>query len=118
MNREQRSLLEVTPGDDSVTFDEPWQADAFALTVRLHEQGLFSWQEWTEALGVEIRRAQASGDLDLGDTYFEHWTRALIRILAAKDALSLTEIAECTEAWHQAYLRTPHGQPVRLEVSD
>ena len=33
-------------------FAEPWQAEAFALAVALHEKGLFSWSEWAEALST------------------------------------------------------------------
>ena len=31
-------------------FAEPWEAQAFALAVRLSEQGHFTWKEWAAAL--------------------------------------------------------------------
>ncbi|MBL8697175.1 MAG: nitrile hydratase accessory protein [Alphaproteobacteria bacterium] len=65
-------------------FREPWEAQAFALTVRLHEQGLFTWPQWAAALSDEIRRAQGDGDPDLGDTYYRHWLAALESLLAAR----------------------------------
>src|SRR4029077_8852406 len=65
-------------------FREPWEAQAFAVTLVLHKRGLFTWPEWTAALAAEIKRAQASGDPDLGDTYYRHWLNALERIVASK----------------------------------
>ena len=58
-------------------FKEPWEAKAFAMTLALHERGLFSWQEWAEALSHQIKLAQGAGDADLGDTYYQHWLLAL-----------------------------------------
>ena len=65
-------------------FREPWEAQAFAMTLALHERGLFSWPEWAATLGDEIKRAQAAGDPDTGETYYRHWLNALERIVAAK----------------------------------
>jgi nitrile hydratase accessory protein len=63
-------------------FREPWEAQAFALAVRLHQEGVFTWTQWAAALADEIKRAQAGGDADLGDTYYRHWMAALERLLA------------------------------------
>jgi hypothetical protein len=30
---------------DAPTFNEPWEAQAFALTLQLHEAGHFTWRE-------------------------------------------------------------------------
>ena len=39
------------PGDGTgPVFAEPWQAQAFALVVRLHAEGAFTWTEWAAAL--------------------------------------------------------------------
>ena len=65
-------------------FREPWEAQAFAMTLALHRRGLFTWPEWAETLGAEIRRAQQAGDPDIGDTYYRHWLAALERLVAAK----------------------------------
>ena len=65
-------------------FREPWEAQAFALALSLHERGVFSWTEWAAALGDEIKKAQAAGDPDTGETYYHHWLNALERIVAAK----------------------------------
>lgn len=69
-------------------FREPWEARAFALAVRLHEAGHFTWSEWAEALSAEIRAAAEAGDPDTGDTYYRHWLRALEDLLARKGLLA------------------------------
>ena len=46
---------------DGPVFREPWEAQAFAITLALHERGLFTWTEWAAALAAEIKRAQAGG---------------------------------------------------------
>jgi len=99
-------------------FAEPWQADAFALTVGLHEAGVFTWLEWAETLGAEIKRAQADGDADMGGTYYRHWLRALERLLDDKNVMPADVAADRKEAWRRAYLSTPHGQPVTLAAAD
>jgi nitrile hydratase accessory protein len=99
-------------------FREPWQAQAFALAVSLHERGLFSWKEWTVALGDEIRKAQAAGDPDTGETYYHHWLAALESIVAAKGLADGQTLARTRSAWRHACARTPHGTPIALEAGD
>ena len=62
---------------DGPVFNEPWEARAFAMTLALHERGLFTWPQWADALSREIDRAHTAGDADLGDTYYRHWLLAL-----------------------------------------
>lgn len=100
---------------DGPVFAEPWEAQAFALTVKLHEQGHFTWSEWAAALSEEIGRAKAAGDADLGDTYYAHWLAALERLCREKGITDAGQMSERKEAWRAAYLATPHGQPVELE---
>ena len=42
---------------DEPAFQEPWEAQAFAMAVSLYQQGLFGWDEWAAALSNEIGRA-------------------------------------------------------------
>jgi nitrile hydratase accessory protein len=112
---------EVLPGiaglprdEQGPVFNEPWEAKAFAMVLRLHEQGLFTWSEWAEALSQAISAAQAGGDADRGDTYYQHWLRALETLVTRKGAASSDELARCRLAWAEAAERTPHGQPVEL----
>jgi len=95
-------------------FNEPWEAKAFALVLRLHERGVFTWTEWAEALSHEIGAARTAGDADLGGTYYHYWLRALETMVARKGAVTPDELARCNRAWSQAALRTPHGRPVEL----
>lgn len=107
------------PSDsDSVLFREPWEAQAFALAVALHERGLFSWSEWAAALGAEIHAAQERGDPDTGETYYHRWLTALERLVVAKQATNAATLARYREAWSHAASRTPHGAPIDLTPQD
>ena len=93
---------------DGRTFDEPWQAEAFALAVELHAAGVFSWQEWSRTLGAEIAACNERGEED----YFLCWLNALEGLLAAKGIASPEELRGLATAWGEAYRTTPHGRPV------
>ncbi|MGY9055558.1 MAG: nitrile hydratase accessory protein [Alphaproteobacteria bacterium] len=111
-------LLPGQPSDqDGPVFAEPWQAQAFAMAVKLHEKGLFTWPEWAATLAREIKQAQAAGDPDTGDTYYHHWLAALEQLVAEKGASSQEELASRKDAWDQAARATPHGQPIVLIAS-
>ncbi len=117
-----RRATEAVPGiprdAEGPVFREPWEAQAFAMTLALHERGLFSWPEWAATLGEEIKRAQAAGDPDTGETYYRHWLNALERIVAAKVLADVTMLARYRHAWHHAADRTPHGTPIELRPDD
>jgi nitrile hydratase accessory protein len=99
-------------------FRRPWEAQAFAMTLALHERGLFTWSEWAKALSTRISAAQAEGDADLGDTYYLHWLAALENVIAGKNLTSLDELLVYRSAWRRAADRTPHGQPIELQQTD
>jgi nitrile hydratase accessory protein len=103
---------------DGPVFREPWEAQAFAMALALHERGLFSWPEWAATLGEEIKRAQAAGDPDTGETYYRHWLNALERIVAAKGLASAQALGRYREAWAHAAARTAHGTPIELKPED
>jgi nitrile hydratase accessory protein len=110
--------LPALPRDEAgPVFNEPWEAHAFALAVRLADAGWFSWSEWAALLGQEIRAAQARGDPDLGPTYYHHWLSALERLCVAKGFVSGAGMTERKEQWRRAYLNTPHGRPVELSAA-
>src|SRR3977135_4262401 len=95
-------------------FREPWEAQAFSMTLALHERGVFTWPEWAAALAGEIKRAQAAGDPDTGETYYSHWLAALEKIVAKKGVATHETLHRYRDAWDHACDRTPHGQPIEL----
>jgi nitrile hydratase accessory protein len=99
-------------------FREPWEAQAFAMALALHERGLFTWGEWAATLADEIKAAQAAGDPDSGDTYYRHWLNALERLVAKKKVASDDALARYRQAWRHAAQRTPHGTPIALADED
>jgi nitrile hydratase accessory protein len=99
-------------------FREPWEAQAFALARTLQERGIFSAKEWAAALGDEIKRAQAAGDPDTGETYYHHWLAALERLVARKGVADPQTLDRTREAWRRACERTPHGTPIELKPAD
>ena len=99
-------------------FREPWEAQAFAMTLALHERKLFTWPEWAAALSGEIKKAQAAGDPDTGETYYHHWLAALERLVTEKGITDATALSRTYDAWDHAADRTPHGEPIELRPSD
>ncbi len=99
-------------------FREPWEAQAFAMALALHERGVFTWSEWADTLSGEIKRAQAAGDPDTGETYYRHWLAALERLIAAKGVTTSETLHRYRDAWDHAADRTPHGAPIELRPED
>jgi nitrile hydratase accessory protein len=100
--------------EGGVVFAEPWQAQAFALAVRLSAEGHFTWAEWTAALAGEIEAARARGEVDDGSRYYEFWLAALERLVTERGLADRSALAERKDAWADAYRHTPHGKPVEL----
>jgi len=108
--------LPLLPADeDGPVFAAPWQAQAFALAVHLHARGAFEWTEWAQALSAAIRRAQAAGDADLGDTYYLHWLDALEQLVRDKGLGTEAALAGLRDAWAEAAAHTPHGSPIEIQ---
>ena len=118
MDSGSRLLRSLGRNEGAPVFREPWEAQAFALALSLHERGAFSWNEWTAALGEEIKKAQAQGDPDTGETYYRHWLAAIERLVAAKGLADAQTLARTRAAWQRACARTPHGTPIELRPDD
>ncbi len=112
------SVPAIRRDGDGPVFREPWEAQAFAMALALHERGLFTWPEWAATLADEIKQAQAAGDPDTGETYYQHWLNALERIVAEKRVTDAHTLARYRDAWDHAADRTPHGAPIELEPED
>ncbi len=109
-----QSLPPPPRDEEGPVFAAPWQAQAFALAVRLSAQGHFTWKEWARALADELRAADERGEPDDGTRYYHHWVAALERLVTAKGLTDSPALRDRKEAWADAYRRTPHGQPVVL----
>src|SRR3977135_2939864 len=115
VNSEHIAALPRLPRDDGgPVFAEPWQAQAFAMAVRLAEQGHFTWKEWAAALAHELQAGASRGEPDDGSRYYEYWLAALEGIVISKGLAERSALITCKEAWTEAYRTTPHGRPVEL----
>ena len=99
---------------DRPQFREPWEAQAFALVLSLHQSGAFTWKQWAACLSETITKAQAAGDPDTGESYYQHWLTALETLTASNQLVSVSELSLRQQAWRDAVARTPHGQPIEL----
>ncbi len=113
MNRSDTSVSkDPLPLGEGPDFTEPWQAEAFALAVHLNRQGLFTWNEWAQALGAELHRPEAAADA--GD-YYQHWLTALERLLEEKRLADGETVRMLAAAWRRAARATPHGTAISLD---
>jgi nitrile hydratase accessory protein len=103
---------------DTLGFAEPWMAQAFACAIQLSRQGLFTWSEWVEVFSAEIKASPAKPGEASNAAYFRQWLAALETIVGLKGAASNAEITDRQQTWRQAYLNTPHGQPVELRHAE
>lgn len=103
------TAMPLPPRGDEQVFAAPWQAQVFAMTVALHERGLFTWPEWARVLGRHV----GAGSPD-GSDYYERWADALQELLAERGIATEADVERGTQAWHDAAARTPHGQPITL----
>jgi nitrile hydratase accessory protein len=113
------AIVPGIPRDDAgPVFREPWEAQAFAMALALQERGLFTWTEWAATLADQIKRAQAEGDPDTGETYYRHWLATLERLVAEKGVTTSETLHRYRDAWDHAADRTPHGAPIELTPGD
>jgi nitrile hydratase accessory protein len=112
---ERLAALPRLPRDEGgPVFAEPWEAQAFALAVKLSEQGHFTWKEWAAALAEELKAAADRGEPDDGSHYYQHWLATLERLVTARGLSDPAALVARKEAWAEAYRHTPHGKPVEL----
>ena len=112
---ERLAALPRLPRDEGgPVFAEPWQAQAFALAVKLSEEGHFTWKEWAAALADELKAAASRGEPDDGSRYYDYWLAALERLVMAKGLTDPEALVARKEAWADAYRHTPHGKPIEL----
>jgi nitrile hydratase accessory protein len=109
------AALPAIPRDgEGPVFRAPWEAQAFAMAVKLHEAGHFTWTEWAARLAAEIAAAGARGEDDDGSDYYLHWLSALEKIVAEKGLVTTRDLATRKDAWDRAARETLHGKPIDL----
>lgn len=106
--------MAIPRNEDGPVFDAPWQAQAFALAVKLSEAGYFTWPEWAEIFGAEIARATKQGKGCGNEDYYLCWLAALETIVATKNILSPDQLAARKEQWRHANEHTDFGSPIHL----
>jgi nitrile hydratase accessory protein len=80
--------------NDEVKFNEPWEARAFAIVVRLTNAGHFTWAEWVECFSKEVAEAtavEAAGDTP--KTYYQQWLTAAEKMMVAKGMTSFDQLS-------------------------
>ena len=111
------SLPRIPRDGEGPVFAEPWQAQAFALAVKLSEQGHFTWKEWSAALAEELAAAAGRGEPDDGSHYYDHWLATLERMVTTKGLLNSAILTQRKAEWADAYRHTPHGKPIELSAA-
>lgn len=92
-------------------FDEPWQAQVFALVLALQDRGVFTASEWADRLGQHLHEADAAAD---GSDYYQRFVAALVALLAEKGIATSALIETVASSWQRAAEATPHGQMIEL----
>ena len=116
-NLDRPAFARLPRDDHGPVFAEPWQAQAFALAVKLSAEGWFTWQEWAQTLGEQFKAAAARGEADDGSRYYEHWLAALETLVAVKGLSDAEALRRRKDEWATAYQNTPHGEPVELAAA-
>lgn len=111
---DRTTMLDLTETADGRTFDHPWQAHAFSLTVQLYKDGRFTWDEWVRIFSAEIEAAPALPGESVNDAYYRQWVKALEVLITQLGIAPQDQLAARAEEWRRAYLNTPHGQPILL----
>ena len=100
-------------------FEEPWQAHAFAIVMKLYHEGHYTWPDWDDYLGHEIQSPDHFPNLPEGTApkpepsvadranynqflaaceadgarYYHHWLAGLEKMLHVKGLVSQDELA-------------------------
>ena len=119
MMRKGKTGAAAMPLSPKKAFDAPWHAEVFALAVHLNEGGYFDWPEWAGRFGENLAAAKTAKigvveGLDGSDDYYQIWLQTLIELMQEKGLVDAKMLASIKAQWREAYLTTPHGEPVHL----
>jgi nitrile hydratase accessory protein len=104
------ATLPLLPRDErGPVFEEPWQAQAFAVVVELIDAGLITRKEWASRLAATLKAAEDRGEYDTGLRYYDHWLAALESLVIDKGIAGLDElVAEKHEISDNDHHRREH----------
>ena len=108
------ALKPLADTDGDPVFDEAWQAQALAMADNLVKSGLFSANDWSDALGQSLKESVDRADVDSQQIYYSCVLKTLEKLIAEHSEINTELMDSKREDWEQAYLSTPHGQPVKL----
>ena len=109
------ALKPLVAVDGEPSFDEPWQAEALAIADTLVQNGVFSATAWSDALGEALQNAAVNAVVDDQTTYYRCVVVALEKLIANHSDIDQLAMERKRKDWEEAYLSTPHGQPVKLK---
>lgn len=110
-----KEVISIPREDHEPIFRQPWEAEVFAITLSLHEQGLFSWKEWSKALAHTTKRANEPTFIDTEDSYYKRWLDTLENLIISKQIANRERLHALFVAWRNAAHSTPHGQSIEIE---
>ena len=106
----------TSKNNNQIVFQNPWHSQLFAITVQLSERGNFTWKEFVEYFGKSLNKARIiKQNLDGNDDYFNSWLLALEEIIISKEIGNSKILSIIKDDWINAYLSTPHGDPVKIK---
>ena len=98
---------------DIKSFEKPWHGQIFAITVSLSENKVFEWSEFSKALADQIKIDKTEKQ-NGSDDYFFSWIKALENLIIKKNVVDQSNLNITKQKWKDAFLATPHGQPVKI----
>ena len=96
-------------------FHDSWEAEAYAMGNLLVKMKHVTSKEWMDLMAESIREAQAFGDPDTGETYYNHWCRSLEKFCFKTGLSNPAEHQEKLKLWRAAIINTPHDVPLSIE---
>ena len=110
-----KALKPLVDMDGDPIFDEAWQAQALAMADSLVKSGLFSANDWSNALGQSLKESANRADIDSQLTYYQSVLKTLEQLIEDHSEIDAALMDSKRQDWEKAYLNTPHGQPVTLD---
>ncbi len=79
--------------DPDLIFAAPWEAKAFAIIVKLAQDGHFSWADWVACFSREVAAATAAAERgEPAPSYYEQWLTAAETLLVERRLTSREQL--------------------------